>query len=115
MSDTTTVPFPRVTPGLYNHYRTGAYYVHAVAVLDADGHGDPAAPRQVVYIGTRDNPTPEGQLWHLRSEADFVAWVRYPDGEPAPDGMIAASTAQQLSAAGYVRRFERIAPRSPAP
>ena len=71
----------RVRRGFYRHYNGDEYFVLCVAIRDEDGHGDPRAPRQVVYESTRSVAT---GLPNLRSEADFVAPVTWPDGVTRP-------------------------------
>jgi hypothetical protein len=71
----------RVRRGLYRHYKGDTYFVVGVGILDADGHGDPRAPRQVVYESTR---SVESGLLNIRSEADFVELVEWPDGTMQP-------------------------------
>jgi hypothetical protein len=71
----------RVSRGFYQHYKGPTYFVVGVGTLDADGHGNVDAPRQVVYESTlsvRDG------LLRLRSEADFVALIEWPDGVVRP-------------------------------
>ncbi len=73
----------RVSRGQYRHYKGDTYFVVGVGTLDADGHGNATAPRQVVYESTRS--VVDGLL-RLRSESDFLELVEWPEtpGLPRP-------------------------------
>ena len=71
----------RVTRGLYRHYKGDVYFVMGVGILDADGHGNARAPRQVIYESTRSVET---GLLNIRSEVDFVELMVWPDGIVRP-------------------------------
>lgn len=72
---------PRVSRGLYLHYKGGHYFVVGVGILDEDGHGDENAPRQVVYESTR---SVESRLLNIRSEEEFIKVIMWPDGVMRP-------------------------------
>lgn len=76
-SDVPNVYAERVSRGFYRHYKGDVYFIFGVGTLDEHGHGDPHAPRQVVYESTK---SVEDGLLRLRSENDFVALVEWPDG-----------------------------------
>jgi hypothetical protein len=71
----------RVKRGLYLHYKGDHYFVTGVGILDEDGHGDPAAPRQVIYESTCSVQT---GLQNIRSEESFLEPVKWPDGVTRP-------------------------------
>jgi hypothetical protein len=79
------LPEPRISRGFYRHRAGGPddiYFVHSVAILDKDGHGNPDSPRQVCYDSTRSATS---GLINLRSEAEFGQLVTgWPDGVIRP-------------------------------
>lgn len=71
----------RVTRGFWRHMKGDLYFVIGVGILDEDGHGNPDAPRQVIYESTRSS---KSGLINLRSEAAFTEPVVWPDGVTRP-------------------------------
>jgi hypothetical protein len=67
----------RVSRGFYRHYKGDVYFVLGVGTLDEHGHGDTKTLRQVVYESTRSI---DDGLLRLRSEAEFLAPIEWPDG-----------------------------------
>jgi len=71
----------RPSRGFYKHHKGPVYFVTSIGILDEDGHGDPNAPRQVIYESTRSVKT---GLPNLRKEEEWVAPVKWPDGVVRP-------------------------------
>lgn len=71
----------RVSRGLYQHYKGDIYFVVCVAIRDEHGHGNPDAPRDVIYESTRSI---ESGLVNSRTEDEFVAPMKWPDGVVRP-------------------------------
>lgn len=71
----------RVSRGFYRHSKGEIYFVIGVGVLDEDGHGNPEAPRQVIYESKQSS---KSRLINLRSEAAFTEPVVWPDGVTRP-------------------------------
>lgn len=67
--------------GFYKHYKGDVYFVTGTGILDENGHGDPNAPRQVIYESTRSVKT---ELLNLRKEEEWVRPVEWPDGVIRP-------------------------------
>jgi hypothetical protein len=71
-----------VRRGFYRHYASAdPYFVTSVSIRDEHGHGNVDAPRDVIYESTH---SVESGLPNSRTEEEFTALVKWPDGVMRP-------------------------------